>query len=165
MLEERGQTRRGYFVDGLGAAQFSLPGAVDRLRAVRAAPDAELHPESVPAPVVLTATDPAQPYGAAVAWPPSAGRPARAAGAWVVLRAGVPLVWFDRRSGHAVTFPEASDDHGWAGALGELVRTGRVRSVEVRKLDGEAVAPAGNVAAALSCAGFVEGYRGWVRRA
>ena len=164
VLEERGQTRRGYFVDGLGAAQFSLPGAVDRLRAVRAAPDAELHPESVAAPVVLAATDPAQPYGAAIAWPDTSGRPARAAGAWVVLRAGTPLVWFDRRSGHVVTFPAAASDSGWAVALADLVRSGRIRSVEVRKLDGDAVIPTGDVAAALRAAGFAEGYRGWVRR-
>ncbi|MDE0495294.1 MAG: DEAD/DEAH box helicase, partial [Acidimicrobiaceae bacterium] len=60
-LEERGETRRGYFVAGLGAAQFALPGAVDRLRGART-------PEPDSAPVVLAATDPAQPYGAALAW-------------------------------------------------------------------------------------------------
>ena len=65
-LEERGEVRRGYFVAGLGAAQFALPGAVDRLRAVRQVEQAE-------APIVLAATDPAQPYGAAVAWPESSG--------------------------------------------------------------------------------------------
>ena len=58
-LEERGEARRGYFVAGLGAAQFALPGAVDRLRADRA-------PEPDAAPVVLAATDPAQPSGPAL---------------------------------------------------------------------------------------------------
>jgi len=165
VLEERGQTRRGYFVAGLGAAQFSLPGAVDRLRSVRDAPDHELHPADAPAPVVLAATDPAQPYGAAIAWPESPGRPARAAGALVISRSGVPLVWFDRRSHHLVTFPEAAADAGWAEALARLVKDGRARSVEVRKVDGEPIAPAMPWAVALQAAGFVEGYKGWSVRA
>ena len=77
-LEERGQVRRGYFVAGLGAAQFALPGAVDRLRAAReVGADAERQPPRRPRTVVLAATDPAQPYGAALPWPESAGRPAR----------------------------------------------------------------------------------------
>ncbi|MEY2465416.1 MAG: ATP-dependent helicase Lhr and Lhr-like helicase, partial [Acidimicrobiaceae bacterium] len=70
-LEERGAVRRGYFVSGLGAAQFALPGAVDRLRSLR-------DPQEV-TPVVLAATDPAQPFGAALPWPDpvGAGRPSR----------------------------------------------------------------------------------------
>jgi len=164
VLEERGQVRRGYFVSGLGAAQFALPGAVDRLRSVREKPDAELHPDSVAPPVVLAATDPAQPYGAAMAWPLSAGRPARAASAVVVLRDGVPLVWFDRRSHHVVSFPAASNDDGWAQALVSWVKDGRARSVEVRKVDGEPVLPQSSTAVALRAGGFVEGYRGWVYR-
>ncbi|MEY4338571.1 MAG: hypothetical protein RLZ14_421, partial [Actinomycetota bacterium] len=165
VLEERGQVRRGYFVAGLGAAQFALPGAVDRLRSVREVPDAELHPASVPPPVIMAATDPAQPYGAAVPWPESTGRPARSAGAMVVLRNGVPLVWFDRRSHHVVTFPAAHGDGGWAAALAATVGTGRARSIEVRKVNGEAITPASPWAAVLAAAGFVEGYRGWVVRA
>ncbi len=167
VLEERGQVRRGYFVDGLGAAQFSVPGAVDRLRAARDVPDAVLHPELAAAPVVLAATDPAQPYGAALAWPESAGRPARAAGALVVLRAGVPLAWFDRRGHHVVRFPVPGDeaaDAGWAEALAGLVKDDRVRAVEVRKVDGVPVGPHTPMADALRAAGFVEGYRGFVRR-
>ncbi|MFZ4720287.1 MAG: Lhr family helicase, partial [Ilumatobacteraceae bacterium] len=164
VLEERGQVRRGYFVSGLGAAQFGLAGAVDRLRAARDGVDGELHPEDLPAPVVLAATDPAQPYGAAIGWPESPGRPARSAGASVVLRAGVPLVWFDRRSHHLVTFPTAADDRGWADALAALVKDGRDRSVEVRKVDGEPIHPSSPWAEALRDAGFVEGYRGWVLR-
>jgi ATP-dependent Lhr-like helicase len=165
VLEERGQVRRGYFVSGLGAAQFGLPGAVDRLRSAREVVDAELHPSDVPAPVVLAATDPAQPYGAAIGWPQSPGRPARTATAVVVLRAGVPLAMFDRRSYSVVSFPEAQRDTGWAEALAAMVKDGRVRSVEVRKVDGETVSPASGWAAAMRDAGFVEGYRGWVLRA
>ena len=66
-LEDRGEARRGYFVAGLGAAQFALPGAVDRLRG---SPRGRARDAT---PVVLAATDPAQPYGAALAWPESAG--------------------------------------------------------------------------------------------
>src|SRR5450432_3158027 len=67
-FEDAGRCRRGYFVEGLGAAQFALPGAVDRLR-TRAGPDAE-----TPRAIVLAATDPANPYGAALPWPTRAVR-------------------------------------------------------------------------------------------
>ncbi len=165
VLEERGLTRRGYFVAGMGAAQFSLPGAVDRLRSLRDTPDHELHPADAEPPVVVAATDPAQPYGAAISWPDSPGRPARSAGALVVLRAGVALVWFDRRSHHLVTFPASADDDGWAEALALLVKNGRARTVEVRKVNGEPIAPVMPWTAALAAAGFVEGYKGWSVRA
>jgi ATP-dependent Lhr-like helicase len=165
VLEERGQTRRGYFVTGLGAAQFSLPGAVDRLRSMREAPDLELHPEAIAPPVVLAATDPAQPYGAALAWPESNGRPARSAGALVVLHRGLPLVWFDRRSHHLVMFPEGRATDLWAEALATLVKDGRTRSVEVRKVDGERIEAASPAAAALTRHGFVDSYRGFIVRA
>src|SRR6185295_1256025 len=145
VLEERGQVRRGYFVAGLGAAQFALPGAVDRLRSARGVADPALHPELVPAPVVLAATDPSQPYGAALDWPESPGRPSRAAGAIVVLRSGKPLAWFDRRSSHLVTFPE-SVDGSWADTLATLVKDGRQRSIEVRKVNGEPINRAGDEA-------------------
>jgi ATP-dependent helicase Lhr and Lhr-like helicase len=165
VLEERGLTRRGYFVAGMGAAQFSLPGAVDRLRSLRETPDHELHPADAEPPVVVAATDPAQPYGAAISWPDSPGRPARSAGALVVLRAGVPLVWFDRRSHHLVTFPASAGDGGWAEALALLVKNGRARTVEVRKVNGEPIAPAMPWTTSLRDAGFVEGYKGWSVRA
>ena len=164
VLEERGQVRRGYFVSGLGAAQFALPGAVDRLRLARErADDAIGNDGAVTAPVVLAATDPAQPYGATLAWPETAGRPARSAAALVVLRDGLPIAWYDRRSHHLVTFPHTHDDRSWAEALADLVRSGRLRKVEVRKVDGEALAssPAiADVTAAAKAAGFTDGYRG-----
>ena len=160
-LEERGQVRRGYFVAGLGAAQFALPGAVDRLRATREpGPDSGL--------LLLAATDPAQPYGAALPWPDAVGRPARAAGALVVLDDGVLRAWLDRRGHHLVTFPagavggdERSD--AWVLALIEAVKDGRVRSLEVRKIDG---LPAGEseLAPVLRSRGFADGYRGLVLR-
>lgn len=163
VLEERGQVRRGYFVAGLGAAQFALPGAVDRLRSAREVADPSLHPELTPAAVVLAATDPAQPYGAALDWPESPGRPSRSAGAVVVLRSGIPQAWFDRRSSHLVTFP-ASADGAWAEALATLVKDGRQRAIEVRKVDGSPIDRRGGEAMALLAAGFTEGYRGFVLR-
>jgi ATP-dependent Lhr-like helicase len=165
VLEERGQTRRGYFVSGLGAAQFTLPGAVDRLRGTRDLVDPHLHPADVPAPVVVAATDPAQPYGASLTWPVSPGRPSRSAGALVVLAQGVPVVWFDRRGHHLVTFPAATTDVSWAGALAALATDGRARTVEVRKVDGDAIDPTGAVASVLQQAGFVRTYRGFAVRA
>ncbi|MFM8267569.1 MAG: DEAD/DEAH box helicase [Ilumatobacteraceae bacterium] len=158
LLEERGRCRRGYFVTGLGAAQFAVPGAVDRLRATSPG-------DGTPGPpVVLAATDPAQPYGAALAWPESAGRPARSARALVVLRAGVPLVWFDTGSRHLVTFAGAASDPSWAEALAGLVDARRRRAIEVHRVDGEPLDPSGVIADQLRGAGFVAGYRGMVRR-
>jgi ATP-dependent Lhr-like helicase len=161
VLEERGQVRRGYFVDGLGAAQFAVPGAVDRLRSGRETPDPDIRPDDVPDPIVLASTDPAQPYGAALSWPDTAGRPARSASSLVVLRAGRPQVWFDRRGHHLVTFPDAIVDPSWTLAFVSLVKTNRARSIEVRKVDGSGLtdAPAG-IVDMLRAAGFVDGYRG-----
>lgn len=165
VLEERGQVRRGYFVDGLGAAQFAVPGAVDRLRSARETPDPVIRPDDVPDPVVLASTDPAQPYGAALAWPDTSGRPARSASSLVVSRAGRPLVWFDRRGHHLVLFAEAVVDPSWADALVTLVKSGRARSIEVRKIDGSGLADAPEgVLQILRSAGFVDGYRGLTHR-
>ena len=81
-LEESGQCRRGYFVEGLGAAQFALTGAVDRLRSYSREPED-------PVALVLAACDPANPYGAALPWPEREGhRPGRKPGALVVLVGG-----------------------------------------------------------------------------
>ncbi len=165
VLEERGQVRRGYFVDGLGAAQFAMPGAVDRLRSARDTPDPLLRPEDLPDPVVLASTDPAQPYGAVLSWPDSAGRPARTASSVVVLRAGKVLAWYDRRGHHLVTFPESFVDPTWCRALIDLAHAGRAKTVEIRKIDGATLAspdaPAG-VVEMLRAAGFSDGYRGLV---
>jgi ATP-dependent Lhr-like helicase len=173
VLEDRGQVRRGYFVSGLGAAQFALPGAVDRLRSIRR-PDDPAFPavpddggERAPATVVLSATDPAQPYGGTLPWPESPGRPARIGAALVVLCHGVPLVWHDRRSHHLVTFAGAGVDREWADALAALVHDGRMRSVEIRKINGPSVAESpdgGWVAEIAHAAGFTDGYRGLVLR-
>ena len=156
-LEERGQVRRGYFVEGLGAAQFALPGAVDRLRAARDPGEADL------VPLVLAATDPAQPYGAALGWPESAGRPARSAGAFVVTVAGAPVAELERGGRSLSTFAAAFDHPHWAEGLAGLVKDGRMRKLELTKIDG-APAVESPVADHLRHAGFVDGYKGLVFR-
>jgi ATP-dependent Lhr-like helicase len=83
------------------------------------------------------------------------------------MRHGVPLVWHDRRSHHLVTFAAARDDHEWARALAGLVHDGRLRSVEIRKVNGAGVtdSPDGDwVTAIAKAAGFTDGYRGLVVR-
>jgi ATP-dependent Lhr-like helicase len=150
-LEERGRVRRGYFVAGLGAAQFAVPGAVDRLRSFR---------EQTSPPVVLAATDPAQPYGASLSWPESDGRPARAAGAHVVLIDGDLAAYLERGGHSVVTF----GIDGWGNALRALVDRGRYRSLEIRKVDGAPVREVAPVAEQLREAGFAEGYKGLVYR-
>jgi len=86
-MEERGRVRRGYFIEGLGGAQFCIPAALDRLRAERADPSGD-GPSSEA--LVLAAADPANPYGASLTWPRWSDedrRPlTRSAGAYVVLR-------------------------------------------------------------------------------
>ncbi|MPY91724.1 MAG: DEAD/DEAH box helicase [Acidimicrobiia bacterium] len=155
-LEERGQVRRGYFVDGLGAAQFALAGAVDRLRRARDAADDA-------APLLLAATDPAQPYGASLPWPQSAGRPARATGAHVVLVAGDAVAYLERGGRSLLTFPAAAEHPGWPAALRALLERGRARQVQVTKVDGEQVG-ASPQAAVLREAGFEDSYKGLVLR-
>ena len=162
-LEEAGRIRRGYFVDGLGAAQFALAGALDRLRSSR---------ESNGTPVVhlLAAADPANPYGAALPWPrrgEADRRPfQRAAGAYVVLVDGVAALYLERGGSTLQTLP-AFDDPAIATAavdgLAALVRTGRNKDLVIRKVDGVPVADA-SAREALLTAGFVTGYRGLTLR-
>ena len=185
-LEERGQVRRGYFVAGLGAAQFALPGAVDRLRAYR--PRTERAPQAAPAAerpddawlhgapddhedgaevddlIVLSAVDPAQPYGAALAWPPSAGRPARAAGAHVVLAGGEAVAYLERSGRSLVTFPAAATRPGWAGAFRSLLERRSLRQIEIARVDGDEPGASPEVVAELHAAGFAPGYRGPILR-
>ncbi len=154
-MEETGAVRRGYFVAGLGGAQFALPGAVDRLRSVRdPAGDAVL--------ATLAAADPAQPYGAALPWPEAAGRPSRSAGAYVVLHDGRPAVFLERGAKTLVTFP-GIDPASWADAVAAIAKDGRVRRLELRQIDG-VPATEHPAADALRSAGFTDGYRGLTLR-
>ena len=135
-LETLGIARRGYFVEGLGGAQFALPGAVERLRAVDGDGGRE------PAPLVLSSVDPAQPYGAALKWPARPGEmraPARTAGAHVVLDRGVPVVYLERGGKGLQTLVDA-DDERLMPALAALVahvRAGRIKRLALEKVDGQ----------------------------
>jgi ATP-dependent helicase Lhr and Lhr-like helicase len=175
-LEESGRVRRGYFVAGLGAAQFALPGAVDRLRARREEPappeplddgvrdPADMHADSEL--LVLAATDPAQPYGAALPWPESsadAGRPSRSAGAFVVTRRGEPVAFLERGGRAVLRFPGAGSATGWVDALARLVKDGRLRQLEIQRVDGLPVRES-DALEALRIAGFRDGYRGVILR-
>jgi len=161
-LEERGELRRGYFVEGLGAAQFATPGAVDRLRAL-----SDSRGEGTT--VVLAATDPAQPYGASLRWPESNGRPQRSAGAHVVLLDGELALYVERGGKSLVSFPVLHDrpellgDPRWVEALKDLLRSAMLRSLEVAKIDGD---PASDspLYEIMTNNGFVRGYKGltWV---
>lgn len=152
LLEERGQLRRGYFVDGLGAAQFAQAGAVDLLRATE---DDQRRSTAL----VLAATDPAQPYGAAVSWPESHAHPARAVGAYVVMVDGMACAYLERGGRRLLTFPAATDHTGWVAALADLVRSGRVQRLRVERIDDDPASssPWGE---ALRAVGFADGYRG-----
>jgi ATP-dependent Lhr-like helicase len=157
-MEESGAVRRGYFVDGLGAAQFALPGAVERLRSERSlAVDDPTRPP--PPAVVLATTDPANPYGSVLPWPETAGRPARTAGSHVVLTDGEPAAWVERGGKRLITFAAASRTDSWVDALVALVKEGRVARLVVEQIDGD-VATSSPHAASLRGAGFAEGYRG-----
>jgi ATP-dependent Lhr-like helicase len=147
-MEESGRIRRGYFIDGLGASQFALPGAVDRLRALRE-PDARI--------VALAATDPANPYGVVIPWPASAGRPARAAGAYVVLESGELKVFLERGGRSLLTF--GAVDVGHLAALALVA--GAAGRVELLKVDGAGVHDSG-LLPALREAGFKSSPRGMV---
>ncbi len=168
-MEEAGRIRRGYFVDGLGAAQFALPGAVDRLRALRDQPG-ELAGEHGRVVHLLAAADPANPYGAALPWPrrdEADRRPfQRAAGAYVALVDGAAALYLERGGSSIQLLPAADDPEAMALALrslADLVADGRVRELVVGKVDGEPVGGSSH-REALAAAGFVPGYRGYLLR-
>ena len=159
-LETLGLCRRGYFVEGLGGAQFALGGAVERLRELR---DAR---RRRPTPLVLAAADPAQPYGAALPWPKRAdGRAARVAGAYVVLLSGEPALYVER--GGRSLVPLRDPDEAWLrpalAALVEHVRGGGAKRLAVERFDGEPVGESVALPLLLE-AGFLAGPRRAVLR-
>ena len=126
-LEDAGRCQRGYFVESLGGAQFSTAGTVDRLRTYAGGIDRTTHGNAAETvAVVLAASDPANPYGAALPWPvrdaDNAHRPGRKAGALVVLVDG-ELAWFVERGGRSLL--SFTDDpqvnNAAAAALADLV--------------------------------------------
>lgn len=153
-FEESGKAMRGYVIEGLGAAQFSTPAVIDRLRGVDDSPDVTGWPSGTrePQAYVLAATDPANPYGAALSWPTtdageSAARPTRAAGALVVLMDGLPVVHLTRGGRTLTTFfnalPEGIERTEVLAAvlagLNELVAAGHLSKVVIEKANGRPI--------------------------
>src|SRR6185295_4551304 len=136
-LEEAGRIRRGYFVAGLGGSQFALPGALDRLRAVR---EAAADDEDVAPAAVLAATDPANPYGAALPWPEVvSGRAMRAAGVHVAIVDGALAAVVARGDAEIVpVLPEGEPARTrTARALAAVLHAGRYAR-DARLSDGAA---------------------------
>ncbi|MDQ6672648.1 MAG: DEAD/DEAH box helicase, partial [Chloroflexota bacterium] len=161
-MEEAGKIRRGYFVEGLGAAQFSLPGAVDRLRAERV-------PVEGPNVQVLAAADPANPYGATLAWPKfpnakSAAKIQRVGGAYVVLVDGEAALYVERSHKGLVVLPafEQYAPHA-VGALRRLAENTPRRELSIERVDGETVLTSA-LRPLLEHAGFQREYLGLTLR-
>jgi ATP-dependent Lhr-like helicase len=159
-LETVGACRRGYFVEGLGGAQFALPGAVERLRELRDAGRGDGDA------LVLAAAEPAQPYGGVLPWPRrAAARAARVAGAHVVLLGGEAALYVERggRSLLPLREPEADWLRPALAALAEWVRADRGRRLSVERFDGRPVVES-DVLPLLVEAGFLAGPRRAVLR-
>jgi len=152
-MEESGRCRRGYFVAGLGGAQFALPGAVDRLRADRR--DDHLKGGGK-GPIVLAATDPANAYGLSLPWPVTG--PRRVAGAYIVLLDGLPCLYVEKGAKGLVALRpfDGSWEDAAVAALGALVSSGRARRLSLERYD-PALEPV------LKAAGFIPSPKGLVR--
>ena len=185
-FEDSGRCRRGYFIGSLGAAQFGVPGAVDRLRSFSkelAAPPADPWDtgatEEKRTAVALAATDPANPYGAALPWPDrpvatdessSGHRPGRKAGALVVMVEGELAVYVERGGKTLLTFSDDADVLGPAmTALATAVRRGALGRLTVERADGASILAIGErpgaLRQALEGAGFIATPRGLRLRA
>ncbi len=146
-MEDVGKIRRGYFVEGLGGAQFAYPGVVDRLRMPS---EDEVH--------VLAAADPANPYGAIVPWPESDGRPSRRAGAYVITVGGLLAVFVERGARRLISFTDDPNVmHQAAEALRRL--SGRLRRLEIETIDGVKASDTA-LGSVLLEAGFRRSYQG-----
>jgi ATP-dependent Lhr-like helicase len=157
LMEEAGLCQRGYFVEGLGGAQFALPAAVERLRDVRDPAG------SGGATAVIASNDPANPFGASIPWPEAPRKLARAAGTWVVLVGG-RLALYVERGGRGLVVVEPDLLEQGVEALASLVRDRRVKRLAIERVDGEPVA--GTEAERLLVAhGFLQAPRRVVLRA
>jgi ATP-dependent Lhr-like helicase len=170
-FEDSGRCRRGYFVEGLGAAQFGAAGAIDRLRTfadLRGDSEAGSKPDAV----TLAATDPANPFGAALPWPerhtPGGHRPGRKAGALVVLVDGALTLYVERGGKTLLTWTDEASLLGPAAqSLSEAGRRGALGRMTVERADGEQILGGGStpLREALDAAGFVSTPRGLRLRA
>lgn len=161
-LEQAGHCRRGYLIEKLGAAQFATSPTIDRLRQFATTPDG-----AAPRAVTLAATDPANPYGAALAWPALDAvkhRPGRKAGGLVVLVDGSLVLYLERGGRTALAFTD--DEAVLSAAATDLARTARDRRLEtltIEQVNGEFVYGTA-VGRALREAGFVESTKGLTLR-
>jgi ATP-dependent Lhr-like helicase len=139
-LETLGTARRGYFVEGLGGAQFALPAAIERLRGLRA--------DEPAGALVLAATDPANPFGASLPWPKRDGnrRPSRVPGAYVVTLDAEPSLYVERGGKGVISLRDPLEDGlpaPWLAealeALAEHVRRGRLKRLALERFDGDPV--------------------------
>ena len=130
-LEEQGQVRRGYFVEGLPGAQFAYAGAVDRLRGARDEAEDRDTPATIDDVRILAVNDPANPYGAQLDWPgtgnPDLAQPRRVSGAWLLLVRGSPALYAARHGRALMSFPATFDqvDGALAAAIEALRRLPR----------------------------------------
>jgi len=163
-MEDTGRVRRGYFVEGLGAAQFVQPGMDERLRGER-------EPRSELTAVLLASTDPASPFGLSLPWPEQAGaRPMRAHGANVVIASdGRVLAWLARKERSVASFAR-TEDSDRAQDMGLIVKTlrraldnGQRRAFLIARIDGDE-AERTELGAALMSAGFQSTSRGLLKR-
>ncbi|MGF6834568.1 ATP-dependent Lhr-like helicase [Paenarthrobacter sp. TE4293] len=155
-LEEAGRCRRGYFIEHLGAAQFAVPATVDRLRSFTE--DARIS-TAEPSALALAATDPANPYGAALPWPAlsvdagSGHRPGRKAGALVVMVDGALVLYVERGGKTLLTFSQDDAVLSLAAqALVDVVRRGAVDKLFMEKVNGHDLLET-PIAVALAAAG------------
>jgi len=166
-LETLGTARRGYFVEGLGGAQFALGAAVERLRGLRS--------DEPAGALVLAATDPANPFGATLPWPRreeggegARRRPARAPGAYVVTLDAEPVLYVEKGGKGLVALRDPLESGGggtpaaWLaealGVLTDAVRRGRLKRLAIERFDGDPVVGS-ELEAALVEAGFRQGPR------
>ncbi|GAA4673952.1 ATP-dependent helicase [Gordonia humi] len=158
VFEDSGQVRRGYYIEGLGGAQFAAGHTVDRLR-----DEVDVPRDRRFEAVLIASTDPANPYGAALDWPSredSGHRPGRKAGAVVVLVAGELIAFIERGGKTVLTFTDDADS--LASAAGEVVaavRAGRVPRIHIDQVDGQPVLTT-DFGLALREAGFSSTPRG-----
>lgn len=164
-MEDTGKVRRGHFVDGLCGVQFAEAGTIDRLRAAASA--RERVGGRAEDSVILSSTDPANPYGAVLPWPAhdaSGPRPRRVPGSWVVLVDGV-VVFYVATGGRQISTFDAEDGHSQERlvaafkALHDLPSGRRRRLLVVERIDGQAVEQTPFFDVMKQC-GVVRDYRG-----
>jgi ATP-dependent Lhr-like helicase len=140
-MEEGGQVRRGYFVEGLSGAQFALNGAIDRLRSARIE-ETPIKGFGADAVRILAAIDPANPYGALLPWPEPGGGPVpkRISGSDVILVAGKPVLYLGSAGRQLTRFPGSISEDGGElalalAALHRIPQRGRKR-LAIQQIDG-----------------------------